>query len=323
MTAGRGTGGAAPAAVPLRPSSGTAPGDAPFGPAQQRPALTVQDLRVSYPSASGSAEVVHGVDLSVGRGRTLAVVGESGSGKSVTARAVLRLDPDARVSGRVLLGDTDVLALPRRRLRTVRGARVGLVFQDPLSALNPVMTVGWQIMQPLRFRGVSRAEARRRGIDLLGQLGVRDAARRFDDYPHQFSGGMRQRVVIAIAVIADPEVLIADEPTTALDVRVQAQVLAVLRRLADDRGMSVVLITHDLGIVAGFADDIVVLRSGRVVERGTVDEVYARPHDPYTRGLLGAVPRLDADPSVPLAVVPPETPGPAAGDAAPTQEVTR
>ena len=269
--------------------------------------LQITGLRVSYPGQDARAvEVVHGVDLAVERGQRAAVVGESGSGKSVTARAVLRLDTDATVSGSIRLGSDELTGLSARQMRAVRGARAGLVFQDPLAALNPVMRVGWQVMQPLVIRGVDRKVARRRGIDLLERLGVADAAHRFDDYPHEFSGGMRQRVVIAIAVIAEPELLIADEPTTALDVRVQAQVLQLLDELARERDMAVMLITHDLGIVAGFADTITVMRHGTVVERGDVDTVYAQPSSPYTRGLLGAVPRLDADPDVELATVPTE-----------------
>lgn len=264
--------------------------------------LQVSGLRVSY----GPIEVVRGIDLAVDRGQRLAVVGESGSGKSVTARAILRLDPNATVEGSIRLNGEEITNMSARQLRSVRGARVGLVFQDPLAALNPVMRVGWQIMQPLVIRGVRRKEARRRGIDLLARLGVDDAEHRFDDYPHQFSGGMRQRVVIAIAVIADPHLLIADEPTTALDVRVQTQVLRLLDELARERDMAVMLISHDLGIVAGFADTMVVMRNGRVVEHGNVDEVYSNPRAEYTRGLLGAVPRLDSDPEVELATVAPE-----------------
>jgi ABC-type dipeptide/oligopeptide/nickel transport system ATPase component len=241
--------------------------------------------------------------MSVAAGEKVALVGESGSGKSVTARAVLRLDRDASLSGRVLLDGKDLLGLSERAMRDVRGARIGLVFQDPLASLNPVMTIGWQIMQPLLIRGVKKKEARRRGVELLGRLGVRDADRRFDDYPHQFSGGMRQRVVIAIAVIAEPALLIADEPTTALDVRVQAQVLTLLRELAAERSMSVLLITHDLGIVAGFADRVVVMRHGAPVEQGVVDDIYTRPQHPYTRGLLASVPRIDDDPSRRLSTV--------------------
>ena len=262
--------------------------------------LSITDLTVSYPSVDGHVEVVHGVNLSLEKGRKLALVGESGSGKSVTARAILQLDPDATLGGSIQLDGVELIGAPARDLRAVRGSRVGLVFQDPLTSLNPVMRIGWQIMQPLLIRGVSKKEARQRGIDLLGRLGVADAARRFDDYPHQFSGGMRQRVVIAIAVIADPELLIADEPTTALDVRVQAQVLELLHEVADERGMSVLLITHDLAIVAGFADEVVVMRHGEVVESAGVDALFASPQHPYTRGLLGAVPRIDADPTTRL-----------------------
>ena len=270
--------------------------------------LSIRDLRVSYPAATGPTEVVHGIDLDVAPGARVALVGESGSGKSVTARAVLGLDTDATLTGSIRLAGTELAGLPARKLRQFRGSSASLVFQDPLASLNPVMTIGWQIMQPLVIRGVKRKEARRRGIELLGRLGVKDAARRFDDYPHQYSGGMRQRVVISIAVIAEPALLIADEPTTALDVRVQAQVLQLLAELADERDMSVLLITHDLGIVAGFAQQVVVLRNGRVVERGPTDDIFYRPAHPYTRGLLAAVPRIDADPAVRLATVAPDNP---------------
>ncbi|MFF0770735.1 ABC transporter ATP-binding protein [Nonomuraea wenchangensis] len=273
------------------------------GPLSTGPLLRVRDLRVSYPSPAGPAQVVHGVDLDLAPGERVALVGESGSGKSVTARAVLRLDPDARLSGRIELEGVDLLELPPRRMREIRGGRVGLVFQDPLASLNPVMTIGRQVMQPLVIRGVPRKVARRRAIDLLERLGVRDAEHRADDYPHQFSGGMRQRVVIAIAVIAEPALLIADEPTTALDVRVQARVLELLRELADERGMSILLITHDLGIVAGFAQRAVVMRHGRPVETGTVEQIYTAPRDPYTKALLAAVPRIGGDVTRPLAVI--------------------
>ncbi|GAB3250594.1 ABC transporter ATP-binding protein [Kineosporia babensis] len=255
--------------------------------------LEIRDLKVSY----GEREVVHGVNLSVGAGCRTALVGESGSGKSVTARAVLQLDVAASLSGSVSLKGQELVGAKASELRSVRGSRVGLVFQDPLTSLNPVMTIGWQIMQPLVIRGVKKKEARERGIALLARLGVKDASRRFDDYPHQFSGGMRQRVVIAIAVIAEPELLIADEPTTALDVRVQAQVLDLLHEVAVERGMAVLLITHDLGVVAGFADDVVVMRHGRIVETAPVAQLFADPQHPYTKGLLGAVPRLDRDPA--------------------------
>lgn len=266
--------------------------------------LTIDNLRVTYQSRIGPVEVLHGVNLDVPAGSRVALVGESGSGKSVMARSILRLDAEATTTGSIKLAGTELLTMPAKQLRSVRGSRVGLVFQDPLASLNPVMTIGWQIMQPLVIRGVSKREARRRGTELLEQLGVRHAARRFDDYPHQFSGGMRQRVVIAIAVIAEPELLIADEPTTALDVRVQAQVLELLTNLADDRGMAVLLITHDLGIVAGFAESVVVMRHGNVVEQGATDDIYYRPQARYTQGLLGAVPRIDADSAEWLVTVP-------------------
>jgi ABC-type dipeptide/oligopeptide/nickel transport system ATPase component len=265
--------------------------------------LEISALTVSYPAPQGTVEVVHGIDLSVDMGEKVALVGESGSGKSVTARAVLQLDLDAVIGGSVMVDGIELVGLSPRRLRRVRGASVGLVFQDPLTALNPVMRVGWQIMQPLIIRGVAKAEARTRAIALLHRLGVKDAEHRFNDYPHQFSGGMRQRVVIAIAIIAEPRLLIADEPTTALDVRVQSQVLDLLREVADERGMSVLLITHDLGVVAGFADRVAVMRNGKIVEVAPVDELYANPQHPYTRGLLGAVPRIDADPSKRLLTV--------------------
>jgi peptide/nickel transport system ATP-binding protein len=213
---------------------------------------------------------------------------------------VLQLDVEARLTGSIRLDGTELVGAPSKTVRGVRGRRVGLVFQDPLTALNPVMRIGWQIMQPLLIRGVSKREARARGIALLERLGFRNAHERFDDYPHQFSGGMRQRVVIAIAVIAEPDLLIADEPTTALDVQVQAQVLALLDEIADERGMGVLLITHDLGIVAGFAQDVTVMRQGRIVETADVDTLFATPAHPYTRGLLGAVPRIDGDPNVRL-----------------------
>jgi peptide/nickel transport system ATP-binding protein len=261
-------------------------------PTEGSPLLDIRGLTVSYPAPEGPVQVVRGVDLAVAAGERVALVGESGSGKSVTARSVLRLDPEARTGGRVLLEGNDVLEMAPREVRRVRGARAGLVFQDPLASLNPVKTVGWQITQPLRIRGVGRREARRRAVDLLGRLGVADPGRRFDDYPHQFSGGMRQRVVIAIAVIAEPRLLIADEPTTALDVRVQAQVLELLEGLARERGMAVLLITHDLGIVAGFAQRVAVMRHGLIVEEADVDRLYTAPSHPYTRSLLDAVPRV-------------------------------
>ncbi|HEY3559077.1 MAG TPA: ABC transporter ATP-binding protein [Kribbella sp.] len=255
--------------------------------------LEVSDLTVEFRTARGWSVAVDGVDLSLSPGRTLAVLGESGSGKSATARAIMGVLPAqvGRVGrGRVVLDGQDLLQLPAEQRRTVRGARVGMVFQDALSALNPVLPVGYQIGEGCRVHlGMSRRAARRRALELLELVGIPDAARRIDDYPHQFSGGMRQRVMIATALAADPEILIADEPTTALDVTVQAQVLQLLAKLQADRQMSLMLITHDMGVVAGMADDILVMYAGRVVEQGPADDVFERPAHPYTRALLDSI----------------------------------
>ncbi|MDR1798727.1 MAG: ABC transporter ATP-binding protein [Bifidobacteriaceae bacterium] len=271
----------------------------PLGQAGTRPGfLEVSDLTVAYQQRhAATREVVHQVSLAVQPGRRTALVGESGSGKSVTARAILQLDTAAHITGSVKLDGQELIGAGRKDLRQVRGARIGLVLQDPLASLNPTMPIGWQIMQPLVIRGVKKKAAKQRGIDMLRALGVADAAERFGDFPHQFSGGMRQRVVIAIALVGEPQILIADEPTTALDVRVQAQVLDLLDRVTRERDMGVLFITHDLGIVAGFADDVIVMRRGEVVERAGVMELFSAPRHPYTKGLLGAVPRVDMDPS--------------------------
>ena len=273
--------------------------------------LEVDDLTVTLPGAAGPVRVVDGLSLTLDAGRRLALVGESGSGKSVTALSLLRLLPGAVTTGAVRLAGEDVLAADRRRLRALLGSGVGMVFQDPRSALDPVMRIGDQVAEPLVVRGVRRAVARRRAAELLDRLGVPADGRRLDAYPHEFSGGMRQRVGIAMAVIAEPRVLIADEPTTALDVRVQAQVLDLLDGYAREQAMAVLLITHDLGIVAGFADDVAVLYCGRLVEQRPVRELYADPAHPYTRGLLASVPRVDADLDAPLAGIGGVAPAPA------------
>ncbi|TNM50205.1 ABC transporter ATP-binding protein [Nocardioides albidus] len=260
-----------------------------------RPVLEVSDLRVSYPTVAGPVEIVSGFDLTVAKGERVALVGESGSGKSVTARALLRLDHRATVSGRILLDGTDLLTLSGAEMRARRGRRIGLMLQDPMTTLNPVRTIGSQVMEALRVHGVGRAEARRRSVETLDMLGIPDAARRMRSYPHEFSGGMRQRVCLAMAIVAHPDLLIADEPTTALDVRVQEQVLSLIDSLVDEIGMGVVLITHDLGLVAGFADRVSVMYAGRGVERGPVRELYRTPRHPYTAGLLASVPRVDRD----------------------------
>ncbi|MBM0126275.1 ABC transporter ATP-binding protein [Pimelobacter simplex] len=260
-----------------------------------RPLLEVSGLTVSYPSATGPVEIVSGFDLTVARGERVALVGESGSGKSVTARALLRLDHRASVSGQVRLDGTDLLALDDREMRAQRGRRIGLMLQDPMTTLNPVRSIGSQVMESLRVHGVGKTEARKRAVETLDRLGIPDAERRMRAYPHEFSGGMRQRVCLAMAIVAHPDLLIADEPTTALDVRVQEQVLSLIDSLVTELGMGVVLITHDLGLVAGFADRVAVMYAGRGVECGPVGELYRSPRHPYTSGLLASVPRVDRD----------------------------
>ncbi len=256
------------------------------------PVLSVRDLRVTFGSRRGRAQVVAGVDLDVAPGETLAVVGESGSGKSVSMLAVLGLlPPSARVEGNVRLRGEEVLGAGPERLRQLRGREVGMVFQDPMTSLNPVLTIGRQLTEGLEERlGMSSREARERAAELLSLVGIRDPQARLDDHPHQFSGGMRQRVMIAIGLSLDPAVLIADEPTTALDVTTQAQILDLVQDLQERLGTAVVWVSHDLGVVAGIADRVVVMYSGEVVEQAPVDELYARPRHPYTRGLLGALP---------------------------------
>jgi peptide/nickel transport system ATP-binding protein len=259
--------------------------------------LDVENLRISFPDAGkGRVYPVDGVSFGLDRGKTLALVGESGCGKSLTSLALLRLVPaPGRIEdgSAIRLADTDVLALQGEPLRRIRGRRIGMIFQDPMTSLNPVFTVGDQIAEGVRAHfEVSRAEARRRALKLLQEVGIPDPAARLHAYPHQLSGGMRQRVMIAIALSAEPEILVADEPTTALDVTVQAQILEVLDRLRDSHGMAVLLITHDLGIVAGRADRVAVMYAGQIVEEAPTDRLFARPSHPYTQGLFASVPRI-------------------------------
>jgi oligopeptide transport system ATP-binding protein len=259
-------------------------------------ALDIRNLRTTFPGAYGRAAIVDDVSLRLHPGEMLAVVGESGSGKSMSFMSALGLvAPPGRVeSGQVLVHGTDLLKLSPQALRAQRGATISMIFQDPLSGLNPVFTVGQQIVEVLQAHlPLGAAQAKTRAIGLLEKVQIPDAARRFDHYPHQFSGGMRQRVLTAMAIALDPKVLIADEPTTALDVTVQAQVLDLIDGLRRDTGMAVVLITHDLGIVARHADRMAVMYAGRLVEQGTVTEVFARPSHPYTISLLRSVPNLD------------------------------
>ncbi|HEV6954062.1 MAG TPA: ABC transporter ATP-binding protein [Promicromonospora sp.] len=272
------------------PSQAAAPQPAA---AEEAPLLEVTDLAVEFRTGEGTVRAVDGLSYRVEAGRTLAIVGESGSGKSVSSLAVMGLlPPTAHVTrGSARLAGTDLLALRPRQHRAYCGERVAMVFQDALAALNPVHTVGYQLTEALRARrGLSRADARARAIELLDLVKVPNAKARVKEYPHQFSGGMRQRVMIASALAMDPEVLIADEPTTALDVTVQAQVLQLLAEIQAERKMGLVLITHDLGVVAGVADDVTVMYAGRAVEQAPVGPLYAAPAHPYTRALLRSIP---------------------------------
>ncbi len=274
-------------------------------PAAARPALQVTDLHVTFPGEHGPVHAVRGLSYAVRPGEVLGIVGESGSGKSAAAQAVLGLLPDGTaVRGSVELDGRELLGLGDAALSKIRGNGVSMVFQDPLSALTPVYSIGNQLVEALRVhQDLSRKAARDRAVELLALVGIPDPRRRADAFPHEFSGGMRQRAVIAMAIANDPRVIVADEPTTALDVTVQAQILDVLRTAREVTGAAIVLITHDLGVIAGFADRVQVMYAGRPVEAGTVDEIYYRPRMPYTIGLLGATPRLDGPTGVPLTPV--------------------
>ena len=260
------------------------------------PILTVRDLQVSFRTDDGVVHAVDGVSFEVSPGEVVAVVGESGSGKSVTAQTLLGLTraPNAKITGSVMFQGTDLVELPDDRFRAVRGEHIAMVFQDPMTSLNPVYRVGDQIAEMIRaHREVSKSEALSRAVELLRSVGIPNPERRVRDYPHEFSGGMRQRVMIAMSLALDPELLIADEPTTALDVTIQAQILRLLESLNADRNLSVVLITHDLGVVAEMADRVVVMYGGQIVEDATLDEIFYNPQHPYTWGLLGSIARLD------------------------------
>jgi peptide/nickel transport system ATP-binding protein len=277
------------------------------GPPGAAPLLEVDGLTVDFDTGAGPVRAVRGVSFAVAEREVVALVGESGSGKSATALAALGLLPrSAAVGGAVRFRGEDLLAMPPARLRELRGGAVSMVFQDPMTALTPVRTVGAQLAEAVRAHArVSRAEAGRRAVAALDTVGIPDAGRRLRAYPHEFSGGMRQRVLLAMAIVNDPALLVADEPTTALDVTVQALILDTLRELRERTGIAVVLITHDLGVVAGFADRALVMYAGRVVERAGVAELFARPRMPYTAGLLASVPgpvrggRLRPIPGVP------------------------
>jgi oligopeptide/dipeptide ABC transporter ATP-binding protein len=261
------------------------------------PVLEVAGLHVTFASPDGAVQAVRGLDFSLAEGESLGIVGESGSGKSVSVLAVMGLLPrNARVTGSVRYRGTELLGRPDAELRKLRGGKVAMIFQDPMTSLNPVLTVGFQIAEAVEVHrpGTSRDAAMARAAELLDLVGIPNARERARQYPHEFSGGMRQRAMIAMAIANDPDVLIADEPTTALDVTIQAQILEVMDRAQEATGSAIVLITHDLGMVAGVADRIMVMYAGRAVETGSVFDVFAQPRHPYTLGLLGSLPRLDA-----------------------------
>jgi oligopeptide/dipeptide ABC transporter ATP-binding protein len=286
VTAGRpGAGG--------KPGAGGVAGPAAAGGA---PLLAIRDLAIDFGTPEEPQPAVRGIDLTVTQGSTLGIVGESGSGKSMSMLSVVSLLPDtARVSGSVQLAGREALGLGPRELRKIRGSQVGMIFQDPMTSLNPVFTVGDQVGEAIRTHepGMSRRKARARAIELLADVTIPRPAERARSYPFELSGGMRQRVMIAIAIANNPALLIADEPTTALDVTIQAQILELLKRLVDERNVGLIVISHDLGVVAGVVDRVAVMYGGRIVEDAPVDELFAAPRHPYTRALLGCTPRLD------------------------------
>ncbi len=262
------------------------------------PFLVVEDLNVSFPTEDGLVQAVSGSSFSVEQGQTLAIVGESGSGKSVTAQAIMGLlnRNSAAISGSVVLDGTDLFTLKDDDVRKLRGSTMAMIFQDPLSSLHPFYRIGDQLIEAVQVHArVSKSAARKRAIDALDHVGIPAPDRRVDDYPHQLSGGMRQRVMIAMALINSPSLLIADEPTTALDVTVQAQITELITTLQRESGTTLLMITHDLGVVADMADEVCVMYGGRIVEYGSVDDIYYRPEHPYTHGLLASVPRLAAE----------------------------
>jgi peptide/nickel transport system ATP-binding protein len=271
------------------------------------PLLEVHDLKVSFRTEDGLIQAVDGVSLSLSEGETLGIVGESGSGKSVTMMSVMRLinDPNARFEGEVVYKGRDLMKLTRDQIREIRGSGIAMIFQDPMTSLNPVYRIGWQIAEQIQaHEPISKQAAHARAIELMTAVGIPHAAQRVNDYPHQFSGGMRQRVMIAMAVSCNPDILIADEPTTALDVTIQAQILNLIKKLRDDFGTAVVLITHDMGVVADLADRIAVMYAGRIVEQGNRRDVFYDAQHPYTWGLLGSIARLDRPKPKRLSTIP-------------------
>ena len=287
------------------------------------PLLEVKNLRINFKTYAGLVQAVRGVDFTLAKGETLAIVGESGSGKSVTSNALMRLIPQPAgryEDGQILFEGKDLLKLSEREMESIRGNEIARIFQDPMTALNPTMRVGKQIMEVIltHKKGVSKEAAKQRAIELLAEVGIPDPERRFKQYPHEFSGGMRQRVVIAIALAAEPKILIADEPTTALDVTIQAQILELMKKIQEKNGNAIIFITHDLGVVANVADRVAVMYAGQIVEYGSSHDIFYNPKHPYTWGLLGSMPDLDSEDSEELYTIPGAPPNlinPPVGDA--------
>jgi peptide/nickel transport system ATP-binding protein len=260
--------------------------------------LEVRDLKTHFRTDDGIVKAVDGVSFSIEKGETLGIVGESGSGKSVTCLTIMGLNPKRNTisSGEAIFKGENLLTMSSSRLRDIRGNDIAMIFQDPMTSLNPVHRIGTQLVEAIQLhRDVTKKQARSRALELLKAVGIPRAERRIDDYPHQFSGGMRQRVMIAMALVNDPDLLVADEPTTALDVTTQAQILKLMTDLQKDFGSAIIMITHDLGVIAEVADDVVVMYAAKIAEHAPVDNLFKRPHHPYTWGLLGSLPRLDAD----------------------------
>lgn len=277
------------------------------------PILQVKDLHVSFNVKGGEVKAVRGMNFEIGKGETVAIVGESGSGKSVTAQTIMRLIPSPPSiirQGEILFQGQDMLKKSNKEMEAIRGKDIGMIFQDPMTSLNPTIKVGKQITEVLiKHQKMSAAQAKQEGIEMLKMVGIKNAEARFNQYPHEFSGGMRQRVMIAIALACRPALLIADEPTTALDVTIQAQIMDVMKDMQQRLGTSIILITHDLGVVAGMCDRVIVMYAGEVVETGTKWEIFKNPQHPYTKGLLRSMPRLDqkkGEPLIPIIGTPPD-----------------
>ncbi len=262
-----------------------------------QPLLQVKDLHTSFPTESGEVRAVNGINFSLQRGRVLGIVGESGSGKSVTAYSILRIldNPGKITKGEILFEDTDIVKLPQHQMRQIRGAKISIIFQDPMTSLNPVYTVGNQLTEAIRLHtNRNRQQAQERALEMLELVGVNEPHKRLKQYPYQLSGGMRQRVMIAMALACEPDIIIADEPTTALDVTIQAQILELMQELKEKLGMAIIMITHDLGVIAEMCDEIIVMYAGRVCERGTANEIFYNPRHEYTKGLLRSIPKMTA-----------------------------